>query len=328
MEKAESKKGKLLALLEIFSTESDEDHPLTVKDLVKKLSAYGIAAERKALYGDMEILCAFGYDIVSVKSKTTGYYLASRRYELSELKLLVDAVECARFITRKKSDELIGKLANELSRHGAKALSRQVHSRHRVKTMNESIYYNIDFLHTAISLDKSVLFHYFQWNEKKEKIPRRDGAFYRVSPISLLWDDENYYLVGYDHDKKNVRHYRVDKMMHLSVESTEREGKELYADFDPATYAGALFGMYGGREENVTLRAKNELAGVIIDRFGKDVTFFADKNGCFEIHLRVHISPNFLSWVMGFGGDMKVLSPQSVVDEVKALAESVLFNYR
>lgn len=322
------KKGKLLALLEIFSTESDEGHPLSVKDLTEKLSAYGITAERKSIYDDIETLCDYGYDIVSVKSKTTGYYLASRRYELSELKLLVDAVECARFITRKKSDELIGKLANELSQGDARHLSRQVHNRGRVKTMNESVYYNIDFLHTAISSDKSVRFHYFQWNEKKEKVLRRDGAFYFVSPIALLWDDENYYLVAFDHEKKDIRHFRVDKMLNISIEESRREGKELYEGFDPATYASAVFGMYGGRKESVTLRAKNELAGVVIDRFGRELTLFPDKEGHFLFHLRVAVSPNFLSWVMGFGGDMQVLSPESVKSEIKALAERVLLSYR
>lgn len=328
MERLESKKGKLLALLEIFGRESDEGHPLSIKEISEKLSAYGIAAERKALYGDIEVLRTFGYDIVSVKNKTTGYYLASRRYELSELKLLVDAVECARFITRKKSDELISKLTREVSRHDACALSRQVHSKSRIKTMNESIYYSIDYLHTAINRDKSVLFHYFRWNEKKEKVLRRDGALYEVSPIVLLWDDENYYLVGYDHEKKEIRHYRVDKMLHLSVTEKPREGKPLYEKFDPAAYAGGVFGMFHGREENVTLRVKNALSGVIIDRFGKDITLFPDGDDFFRIHLRVAVSPNFLSWVIGFGSDMKVLSPQNIVDEVKALAESVLLSYR
>lgn len=322
------KKGKLLALLEIFGRESDESHPLTVKDLIERLSAYGITAERKALYDDIEVLRDYGYDIISVKSKSTGYYLASRRYELSELKLLVDAVECARFITRRKSDELISKLTNEVSKGDARALSRQVHNRGRVKTMNESIYYNIDFLHTAISSDKSVRFHYFQWNERKERVLRRDGAFYRVSPIALLWDDENYYLVAFDCERREIRHFRVDKMIHISIEESEREGKELYASFDPAAYAGAVFGMYGGKEENVTLRAKNALAGVVIDRFGGDITLFPDGEGYFVFHPRVAVSPNFLSWVMGFGGDMQVLSPDSVRQEIKKLAENILLSYR
>ncbi len=322
------KKGKLLALLEIFRTESDEDHPLTVKDLIERLSSYGITAERKTIYDDVAVLCDFGYDIVELKGRANAYYLGARRYELSELKLLVDAVECARFITRKKSDELIGKLTGETSKESGKALSRQVHNPARVKTMNESIYYNIDLLHTAISSDKSVAFHYFRWNEKKEKVLRRAGALHTVSPIALLWEDENYYLVGFDHENKDIRHFRVDKMLHITVSKQEREGKEQYKDFDPAAYAGGVFGMYAGKKESVTLKVKNELAGVIIDRFGKDITLAPDGDGHFRVYIRVAVSPNFLSWVMGFGADVTVLSPKSVIDEVKALAESVLLSYR
>ena len=322
------KKGKLLALLEIFKSETDEDHPLTVKELIERLSAYGITAERKSLYDDIAVLCDFGYDIVSVKTRSTAYYLGERRYELSELKLLVDAVECARFITRKKSDELIRKLTAETSKAGARSLSRQVHNPARIKTMNESIYYNIDLLHTAISLDKSVTFHYFRWNEKKEKVLRREGALHTVSPITLLWEDENYYLVGFDHENRDIRHYRVDKMLRITVSKKEREGKEQYESFDPAAYAGGVFGMYAGKKESVTLKVKNSLAGVMIDRFGTDVTLVPDGKEHFRIYIRIAVSPNFLSWLMGFGSDVTVLSPQSVVDELKALAEAVLLSYR
>lgn len=328
MAKTEGQKTKLFVLLDILSRKSDEEHPLSMQAIIAHLAAYGIHAERKAIYGDLEALRSLGFDVICVKNKTTGYYLGSRRYELSELKLLVDAVAGSRFITEKKSRELIDKLTREASDYDAAKLNRQVHTAGRVKTMNESIYYNTDLIHTAIMEDKSILFHYFLWNEKKEKVLRRDGAFYSVSPIALLWDDENYYLIGYDHLKKDIRHYRVDKMIHLSVTAQPREGKESYEGFDLAAYANTVFGMYHGRKEEIVLRVDNTLAGVIIDRFGRDVTLFSDGDGCFRVYLRVAISPNFLSWVMGFGNKMKVLSPASVADEVRALAEEVLLTYR
>ena len=328
MPQTEGQRIKLLALYEILSRKSDEAHPLSMSDIIVHLSAYGVRAERKALYNDIEALRTLGYDVITVKSKTTGYYLGSRRYELSELKLLADAVACARFITEKKSAALIGKLAEEASDYDGAKLRRQVHNRSRVKTMNESVYYSIDLIHTAIMEDKKILFHYFRWNEKKEKVLRRDGALYSVSPIALSWDDENYYLIGYDHDAEGIRHYRVDKMLHLSVSKEKREQKDSYKSFDLAAYTDTVFGMYGGDTENVTLRVHNSLAGVVFDRFGHDVTPVHRSDESFLIHVRVAVSPNFLSWVMGFGEKMKVESPSRVAEQVKALAEEVLLTYR
>ncbi len=328
MAKRENQKAKLLALLEILKRKSDEAHPLTLSAIISHLSAYGIRAERKSLYDDMETLRTYGYDVVSVKSKTTGYYLGARLFELAELKLLVDAVESSRFITVKKSDELIGKLSAEISEYEAASLRREVHIAGRVKTMNESIYYNVDLIHTAIREDKKIRFLYFKWNEKKEKVLRHDGAFYEISPFALTWDDENYYLIAFDSESASVRHYRVDKMMRLSVSEHSRDGKDIFERFDLADYTYSVFGMYGGERENVTLLVANELAGVIIDRFGTDVTLFPAENGFFTVHLRIAVSPTFLSWVLGFGKGMRVLAPDTVRERVIALAKETLLSYR
>ncbi len=328
MAKSAHQKAKLLALLHIFKQKSDEAHPLSVADIQAHLSAYGISAERKSLYDDMETLRAFGYDIISVKNKTTGYYLGSRLFELAELKLLADAVESSRFITRKKSDELIEKLSAEISEYDAHALRREVHIAGRVKTMNESIYYNVDLIHSAIREDKKIRFVYFGWNEKKEKVLRHDGAFYEVSPFALTWDDENYYLIAYDSEAKKIKHYRVDKMLRLSVASDERDGKSSFQNFDLADYTYSVFGMYGGKREDVTLLVANSLAGVIIDRFGTGVTLFPAEDGFFTVHVRISVSPTFLSWVLGFGKNMRILSPLSVREQLIALAEETILSYR
>ena len=328
MPKAFNQRAKLFLLLDYLKRRSDEEHPVTLRAMETMLAANGISAERKTLYTDLEALRALGYDIVSVKGRGTGYYLGKREYELTELKLLADAVEVSRFITEKKSDELLRKLSRELSDYDAASLRRQLYNRGRIKTMNERIYYNVDALHTAIGKDKMVRFHYFYWNEKKEKVLRRDGAYYRVSPFFLSWDNENYYLVAYDRETASVRHFRVDKMLDLAVLKTEREGKEALSTLDPTAYKSFVFGMFGGREEDVNLRVKNALAGVVIDRFGKDVTLLPDGEGYFRVNVRVAVSPTFLSWVLGFGSDVRILSPSSVVEELKALAESVLLAYR
>lgn len=328
MAKRENQKAKLLALVEIFKHKTDEEHPLTLAEISSHLSAYGISAERKSLYDDMETLRTFGYDIISVKRKTTGYYLGSRRFELAELKLLADAVESSRFITVKKSDELIGKLSGEVSEYEADTLRREVHIAGRVKTMNESIYYNVDLIHTAIREDKKIRFLYFNWNEKKEKVFRHGSAYYEISPFALTWDDENYYLIAYDSASDSVRHYRVDKMSRLSVSETARDGKERFEKFDLADYTYSVFGMYGGEREDVTLLVANELAGVIIDRFGTSLTFFPAEDGFFTVHVRIAVSPTFLAWVLGFGSRMRVISPDSVKEKIIALAQETLLSYR
>ena len=328
MAKSENQKAKLLLLLDIFRLNSDEEHPLSIAALQKYLAANGVRAERKTLYDDMETLRMLGYDIVAVRAKGTGYYLGERRFALAELKLLVDAVQGSRFITKKKSDELINKLSSEISRYEAESLRRQVYIAGRVKTMNESIYYNVDFIHTAIRCDKKIRFRYFRWDAQKQKVLRHDGAFYEVSPFALTWSEENYYLIAYDGATSSVRHYRVDKMLNLTVTDDEREGKDIFAHFDLGIYAHSVFGMYGGELTDVTLRVADELAGVIIDRFGSDITFFKREDGKFDIHLRVAVSPNFLSWVIGFGNKMQVVSPTSVIEKLKALATETLLSYR
>ena len=328
MARSEHQKAKLLALVKIFTQRTDEAHPMTMAELQDSLAAYGIRAERKSLYDDMETLRVWGYDIISVKHKTTAYYLGSRRFELAELKLLVDAVGCSRFITQKKTDELIDKLSEFVSDYDADALRRAVLVAGRVKTMNESIYYNVDLIHTAIREDRRIRFRYFHWNERKEQVYRHEGAFYEISPFALTWDDENYYLIAYDTESASVRHYRVDKMTRLSVTDAERDGKEAFAHFSLAEYTHSVFGMFGGEREDVTLLVANSLAGVIIDRFGKDVTLFPSEDGFFTVHVRVVPSPNFLSWVMGFGKNMRILSPASVAEKLVALASEVLLSYR
>lgn len=290
-------------------------------------SLYGITAERKSLYDDMETLRAFGYDIVAAKSKTTAYYLGERKLELAELKLLVDAVQSSRFVTKKKSDELIRKLSDLASEHNARALARQVHIANRVKTMNESIYYNVDYLHTAILTEKQIRFRYFSWNDKKEKVFRRDGAYYTASPYALTWDSENYYLIAFDSEKQELRHYRVDKMTGITVTDAHREGEDAFRHFDLAGYTHSVFDMFAGEKANVTLRVASHLAGVIIDRFGADIAFMSDEDGFFRVNLPVAVSPTFFGWLFGFGAEMEILTPPAVRDAFRAHIEETLAKY-
>lgn len=327
MAKNANQKIKILYLMKILLERTDDEHGMTLEEISNALGEYGVDVERKTLYDDFEVLRLFGLDIEKRKSKNVRYHVVSREFELPELKLLVDAVQSSKFITRKKSNELIKKIEGFASRYEAQKLERQVFVANRIKTMNESIYYAVDNIHEAISRDVKISFQYFGWNEKKEKVFHRDGALYAISPLGLTWDDENYYMVGYDSDEKKIKHYRVDKMTKIELLDERRDGKELSKDFDMALYSKKTFGMYGGKEESVTLRCKNSLAGVVIDRFGADVPFFSDGDGYFTFTVKVHNSPLFLSWVMNFGADVKIVSPENVKDDFVALAREALGQY-
>lgn len=327
MAKNAGQKIKILYLMKIMYEQTDDVHGLTLAQIAEELEGYGIRAERKALYDDIETLCEFGMDIEKRKEKNVTYHVMSRDFELPELKLLVDAVQSSKFITRKKSTELIKKLSSFSSKYQGNALSRQVYVSNRIKTMNESIYYTVDYIHEAISGNVQITFNYFEWTEKREKRLRRDGKTYKVSPWALTWDDENYYLVAYSTEHGEIRHYRVDKMVNIALTDAPRDGKEVFRDFDMAVYSKKTFGMFAGEETRVTLRCKNNLAGVIIDRFGADTTFFTADDEHFDINVKVAVSPMFLSWVMNFGSDMKVLAPASVQKKIKNLAKEILKQY-
>lgn len=246
MAKTNHQKEKLLVLLEILRTESDETHPLVVPRLIEKLQARGIAAERKSIYDDLDTLRRKGYDIVLHRGK--GYYLGEREFQLAELKLLVDAVQSSRFITAKKSNELIEKLERQTSIYGAQTLQRQVFVAGRVKSMNESVYYNIDAIHKAIGENRQITFRYFDYDQNLKKVFRHNGKRYRVSPYALLRSDENYYLTAYDSRAEQIKHYRVDKMVEINVTDRRRDGAEAYQSFDLGEYARIHFGMFKGEE--------------------------------------------------------------------------------
>ncbi|MBQ6745125.1 MAG: WYL domain-containing protein [Acidaminococcaceae bacterium] len=313
-----NQKLKLLYLIKIFTEDTDDQHALTLPQIVEKLGAYGISAERKTLYQDFELLRDFGFDIIGQQARRNFYYhMGNRRFELPELKLLVDSVQSAKFITDKKSNTLIKKLEGMVSKYEARKLQRQVIISGRIKAMNESIYYNVDKLHEAIGTDRQIRFKYFRWNIKKEMELRKDGAWYQVSPWALMWDDENYYLVGYDAEDGKIKHYRVDKMWRISVADRKREGKEQFKAFNMPRYTKSLFGMFGGEEVKVTLEAENGMVGILLDRFGKDIPVKPVDADHFRTSVVVAVSSQFLGWIMALGDGVKIIGPDKVVARMK-----------
>lgn len=327
MPRSSNQKLKILYLMKILLDRTDDEHALSVQDMIAELELYGIKAERKSIYDDLETLEQYGLDIICHKSKVYTYSVGKRTFELPEMKLLVDAVQSSKFITHKKSTELIKKIESLASKHEARQLQRQVFVTNRVKTINESIYYNVDMIHGAINNKKQIAFRYFEWTVNKEKRFRRNGEKYTVSPLALTWDDENYYLITYNKKYGSLVHYRVDKMTDIEILEIKREEMDKPDQFDLAVYAKKVFGMFGGQEETVKLQFSNSLVGVIIDRFGRDVFIEKADDEHIIVNLKVAVSPVFLSWVIGFGKQAKVISPQKVAEQIKALCAESLALY-
>lgn len=328
MPKSSNQKQRILLLRRFLEQRTDEEHPVTLQEMTDYLEQNGVAAERKTLYDDLETLRAFGVDVLHVRTKgKSAYCVGERAFQLPELRLLVDAVQSSRFITRRKSMELIGKIEGLTSAHQAKLLHRQVFVHNRIKTMNESIYYNVDDVQTAIVSDRVVSFRYFDYGLDKQRVFRRDGQRYVVSPFALTWDNENYYMIGYDASTASVRHFRVDKMADIRIEEQTRSGKDVLGSVDLSEYTERHFDMFRGERRRVRLRVENRLTGAIIDRFGKDVSLIPDGEGFFTVTVEVSVSPRFFGWVCGFGESMRIVWPEDVTQQMGDFVRSILQMY-
>lgn len=329
MPKSDRQKLKMLYLMKILTEETDEKHPISTTALIERLSMEGIRAERKSIYSDLECLQTFGLDIAYDPSRTAGgYFMASREFELPELKLLVDAVLASKFITETKSGALISKIEKMASSQEAVQLRRSLYNTGRIKNENESIYYCIDAVHTAIQQNRKIRFLYMEWSLDKKLVPRNNGEKYLISPWALLWNDENYYLIGYDEAAGILKHFRVDKMGQVELQEEARTGRELYDTCDLNTYSARTFGMYRGKEEIVTITCRNHLAGVMLDRFGKEVSLQKVDQDHFSVHVKVALSRQFYGWMTGIGADARISSPEEVREEYREYLAELLENYK
>lgn len=322
-------KLRTLYVMRILAENTDQDHILNATDICKLLEQqYQIHADRRTIYGEIEALRMFGVDIIQQKGKASGYYIGERSFEFPELKLLVDSVQSSKFITEKKSRELIFKLEKLCSTFQAEQLAKQVTILNRLKTENEEIYYSVDKIHSAIYNNKKIQFQYAEWTPKKELRFRKNGMFYKISPWVLTWDDEKYYLIAFDDVAGKVKHYRVDKMKHLDICEEDREGQKQFEKFDPSELTKKTFGMYGGMEIGVKLLCHNSLAGVILDRFGKDVWMRTVDENQFIVHVNVVVSPQFFGWITGVGAHVKIVEPMEVREAYRKYLETILEGYR
>ena len=328
MPRSANQKLKLLVLLRFLQRQSDEKHPVTMARMIEELARWDIPAERKSLYDDLEALRSFGADVITVRGRSPGYYLGERDFELPELKLLVDSIQSSKFITQRKTLSLIRKLEGLCSVFDAQLLERQVFVRGRVKSMNESVYYNVDAISDAISRDRQIRFRYFEFTLSGERRYRREGSYYQLIPYALLWDDENYYLLAWDGAEERFKHFRVDKMTHITELEQPREGGEDFRALDMSVYSQRVVGMFAGRTQPVRMRFASHLAGAVIDRFGKELMLVPDGPEAFTVTAEVAVSPQFFAWVFGFGTEAEILSPASVREQAGLQAARIAALYQ
>ena len=323
--RGKNQKLKLLYLAKIMQEQTDDTHMLTMPQIISELAKYDIEAQRKSIYDDLAALNFFGIEIIKYQEfGKTFYYCGARDFELAELHIIIDAIASSKFITEKKSKELITKLEHMVSNYDAKLIDRDVYVSGRVKNMNESIFYTVDAIQNAIANNHRITFQYFSWNVNGEMELKHDGKIYNISPWALLWDDENYYLLGYDNDVKDFKHYRVDKMLHTEETKVKRQGEAKFNKLDKEIYTKKHFRMFGGEEERVTLLCKNEMANVIIDQFGRDVILRKDDEEHFKVNVDVVVSNQFFGWIVGIGGGVKIEAPENLRIKMNELLKKCL----
>ena len=321
MPKSDNQKLKLLYIRDYLERNSDERHPVGAQELIDMLFRHGITAERKSIYSDIKALQDFGIDILNRRGKDGGYYIGSRNFELPELKLLIDAVQSSRFLTEKKSRELIKKLCQQCNRYDESLMHRDVVIDRRVKSMNETIYYNGDAIQEAISNGVQITFRYFDWNiDGTRRYRDRD---YIASPYGLCQDNENCYLLAHS-PRHGVTHYRVDRMTDIALTEEKRVPCPELTGPRLVDHATQLYQKNSGDRASVKLRFHRSLTNVVIDRFGHDIMLIPDGEDHFTFLVDVVVSPMFLSWVIGFGDKARIVYPQSVADACCALAQTAI----
>ncbi len=315
------KKSTVLYLSKILYEKTDEEHGISRKEIEDIMQTeYGITFDRRTFYDDIDLLTDYGMDIIKYKDgRDYKYQLISREFELAELKVLVDSIQASRFITRKKSEELIKKIEGLTSIYCAGQLDRQIYVADKIKAANEMILINIDQIHLAINQDKKITYKYFDWNSDKKKVFRHENKTYKVSPWAMIWDSQNYYLIAFDEDAGKLKHYRVDKMLNLEICDETRAGEQEFSDFNVAEYSEKLFAMFDGTEEKVTLQADESMVSILFDRFGMNIPIKKLGDGRIETTVDVLISDHFITWVLALGNSVKITAPDNVVGRVRVL---------
>lgn len=310
-------KKRLLMLIKLLQDHTDEDHPVSTRDIMAYYKENGMSSDRKTLDADIKLLQEQGFDLIKIKSSPNKYYIASREFELPELKLLIDAVQSSRFITEKKSRELSKKLAGLASAEQAKELDRHTGVNGRAKSTNEKQLYTVDTITKAINEKKKIRYQYQEYDGKKRKILRNDGEVYVLSPYMLYWNEDFYYVVGYSDKRETITAFRVDRI--INIEITDAKAVKRPKGFKVSNYSDSIFGMYSGPEAEVELECRNDLMKYIIDRFGERIKVRPTENGTFLTMVTVELSPVFYGWVFQFGGGIRIMGPREVIEKYEEM---------
>lgn len=320
-------KLKLVKIWEILSQETDEEHPMGTTELLRKLNDLGIVCDRRTLYADIDALNECGYEILCRRSTSNMYYVMDRSFSIGEIRIMMDAVQAAGFITEKQTDMFVDKLAALAGSRKGEALKDNIVAFNDTKTDNPSIYYNVETITEAIQNNKKVKFTYFDFDSHHKRVYRKEGKFYYINPYALVMDNDNYYFLGYDMFHSNMMHYRVDRMDAVQVSRHNKEDLKEFARFDIKKHKKQLFGMFGGDGQKVRFRIDKSLLDVAFDVFGVDTQFIVLDDTMYEFKAEVQLSPQFYGWCCSFGDKLKVIAPSMVVNALKDYIEKLSKNY-
>lgn len=332
------RKMKLLEVMRIIEEETDAEHTLTANQIVNRLKAKGFShADRKGVYDDINALNLFYTPVekrnlrkakrIEKDETTWGYYLDNRPFSVPEVKLMIDAIQSSKFLSEAKTEDLIEALEALVPKEEAKGLKRQVIVSNRVKNMNVNIHNNVDHINYAIERDVQIKFKYFDYTVQLERAYRKKGGWYQVSPLTLVYTDDNYYLLAYVEDKGKVMNYRVDRMANISSLSLPRVGKDTFDKEQLGMYQKYTFSMYSGKIEKVTMRFRNSMMNTVIDKFGKPSYVKTVDADHFEITVTVAVSPQFFGWVFGLGNYVSIVGPENVKNQMKKKLEDIHKRY-
>lgn len=328
---SESKKLIPVYLQQLFLEKTDKNHFIRMPEILSFLETKGIYADRRTIYSAISLLNTADFEIIGVQEKGGyKYHHPNRIFNTNELKFLIDSVAASKFLTERKSRELIEKIKSLGCIYNRESLNRNMLLGNRIKSMNDKVLKNLDIIYAAIGGNNKIIFEYVKWTPERKLVPMRKGQTYSASPFAVTLNDDNYYLIAYDDKYHNIRHYRIDKMQAINISPAAREGREYYKQFNIAEYKQKTFGMFSGKEESVKLQCNNSIAGVIIDRFGESAAIRPDFDNpkVFIARVTVNISPQFYAWLFALGTDVKILSPESVIHDFSSMTDSVLKQYR
>lgn len=326
-----SQKVKLIKILEILKLHSDEDHPMSTKELLKKLSDIGISCDRKTLYNDIEVLNDNGYEILTERKNSNQYKIVDRRFEAAEIRILIDAIDSAKFITKSKTEKLISKMEDLVGNPKINQLVSSYRRKSCPKTTNENVYYSVDRIDTAILENKQISFQYFDLDLSGKRLYRKGGERYIVNPIALGINDSKYYMIAYlEDDNQEARNYRVDKMDSVEIDTDDRVFSPLLSNFDINKHIIESVDMFGGQKKDIQLLCTKapEMIGQLKDQFGEEIKIFDYSPLQFTAHIEVSVSPTLFSWVFTYGDKIKITSPSEVVEEFKLFLNKALSLYK